>query len=92
MKIPAVNPLVAQIVRQHHERRDRRGYPGKLGPGAITPVAEIVGIADSFQEFAARNKSDPDFHPLREMEKSQFDRFSLPIVEAFQKAFLLKKK
>ncbi len=90
--IPQMNPLVLQIVRQHHERRNRKGYPGKLGPGAIVPVAEIVGIADAFQEILAGNKNIPGFDPLLEMEKSQFNSFSLPVVEAFQKAFQMQKK
>ncbi len=91
-QIPKMSPLVVQIIRQHHERRDRKGYPDKLGPGAIIPVAEVVGIADVFQEIISGKNDDPDFDPLSEIEKTQFDKFSLTVVEAFQKAFHMQKK
>ncbi len=92
VKLPLVSPLVAQIVRQHHERRNRKGYPAKLGPGAIAPMAEIIGIADTFQELIARAAKDSTIDPLLHMERHQFDNFSFQTVEGFRKAFLITKK
>ncbi|MGZ3731974.1 MAG: HD-GYP domain-containing protein, partial [Bdellovibrionota bacterium] len=91
-KVPMINPLVTQIVRQHHERRNRKGYPSKLGPGSIAPMAEIIGISDAFQELIARAVKNPDINPLAEMEQTQFDNFSFQTVEGFRKAFLVAKK
>lgn len=90
-KITQLSPLVPQIVRQHHERRNRKGYPAKLGPGAIAPMAEIIGIADTFQELIAKSFKDPTVNPLLLMEQLHFDNFSFQTVEGFRKAFLVKK-
>jgi putative two-component system response regulator len=40
--------LVRDIVRSHHERRDGSGYPAGLRGDQIPILAEIVGIADTF--------------------------------------------
>jgi hypothetical protein len=90
-KVPMINPLVTQIVRQHHERRNRKGYPAKLGPGAIAPMAEIIGISDAFQELIARAVKTPGLDPIYEMEHTHFDNFSFQTVEGFRKAFIVKK-
>lgn len=39
---------VAQVIRQHHERYDGRGYPDGLKHGEIHPLAYILTVADSF--------------------------------------------
>ncbi len=88
--IRRINPLVAQVVLQHHERRTRKGFPNQLGPGAITPVAELVGIADTFNQLILRAHKDPVLDPLREIEVHYFDEFSSPVINAFQKVFFKK--
>jgi putative two-component system response regulator len=39
---------VRPIVRQHHERLDGSGYPDGLSGGAISLLAQIIGIVDVF--------------------------------------------
>ncbi|MGA8810500.1 MAG: HD domain-containing phosphohydrolase [Thermoanaerobaculia bacterium] len=39
------------IVRSHHERKDGRGYPDHLAGDAIPLEAQIVGIANRFDEI-----------------------------------------
>ncbi|MEA3368914.1 MAG: HD domain-containing protein [Candidatus Ratteibacteria bacterium] len=40
---------IIQIVFQHHERSNGRGYPQKLRGSDIHPGATIVGLADTFE-------------------------------------------
>lgn len=88
-KIPNINPLLPQVVLQHHERRDRKGFPAKLGPGFISPVSEMIGLADTFQNLMVKAKKE-NFDPLRELRSQHYDKFSLNIVEGFKKAMNLK--
>lgn len=86
-KIRTLNPLVCQVVSQHHERRTRKGFPLKLGSGAITPVSELIGIADTFQQILLWSQAKK-YDPFVEMESHQFDLFSFQIIEAFRKSFM----
>ena len=46
--------LVRPIVRHHHERRDGSGYPDGLRGDDVPLLAEIVGIADTFDAITTR--------------------------------------
>lgn len=43
---------VRPIVRHHHERRDGSGYPDRLRGDDIPPLAQIVGIVDTYDAIA----------------------------------------
>lgn len=49
----AVNPLVTDVCRQHHERMDGSGYPGRLRHLAIHPVSRMCAVVDSFDAMTA---------------------------------------
>ena len=52
-----VNPLVPQIIRQHHSQRDKR--EGRLKGGAIHPMAEILELSDTFVRLSKQyNEGD----------------------------------
>ncbi|MBN1527399.1 MAG: HD domain-containing protein [Candidatus Omnitrophica bacterium] len=44
-----INPRIAEVVMQEHERRDGSGYPRGLKDDAITEYAQIVGLADVYE-------------------------------------------
>lgn len=83
-KITGVHPTVIQAVRQHHERRNGKGFPLKKNAKDINKVSEIVGISDEFVRMLTTNKSLSMPQVLRIMSETVFNGFSLPIVEAFQ--------
>jgi len=85
--IRRINALVPQVVLQHHERRTRNGFPHKLGPGAISPVAEMVGIADTFNQLIRRASKDNSIDPIHEIVQHHFNGFSAQVSEAFRKVF-----
>jgi putative two-component system response regulator len=66
----------APIVRSHHERWDGRGYPDGLKGDAIPLEAQIVAIADRFDEIHHENsltESEAMTELLREAESGSFD-------------------
>lgn len=46
-------PRVLDIVAQHHERYDGSGYPRGLQKEDIDPLAQIAGIADTFNSMTS---------------------------------------
>lgn len=41
-------PHIPEVVRSHHERSDRSGYPDHLGPDEISLPVRLVAVADTF--------------------------------------------
>lgn len=79
-----VDESILHAVAQHHERKDGKGFPKRLGLGEIHKMAELVGLAEEFVEKVIR--------PSRPMPLDQFmqwasNRFTNPILEAFASAF-----
>ena len=46
-------PKVPEVVRSHHERIDRSGYPDRLGMDEITMPARITAVADTFDAMTS---------------------------------------
>ena len=46
-------PKVPEVVRSHHERTDRSGYPDGLASEEITMPARITAVADSFDAMTS---------------------------------------
>lgn len=44
---------IPEVVRWHHERTDRTGYPDKLDAAEVPEVARIVGVADTFDAMTS---------------------------------------
>jgi HD-GYP domain-containing protein (c-di-GMP phosphodiesterase class II) len=42
-------PKVAEVVRSHHERADRSGYPDSLGMEDLPLPVRITAVADTFE-------------------------------------------
>ena len=85
--IPRLKPVVIQAVAQHHERRNKKGFPGRIGPGSISLVADIVGIADEFQKLIMKLKANPKLDLNAELEANIFNAFSNSLVNEFKKIF-----
>jgi putative nucleotidyltransferase with HDIG domain len=46
-------PKVPEVVRSHHERIDRSGYPDRLAADEITVPARITAVADTFDAMTS---------------------------------------
>ena len=90
--VPGLKPATIQAVLQHHERRNRKGFPHQLGPGTISMVSEIIGMSDEFAHIIqAKNKySEYKFHD--ELERRIYTAFSAPLVSEFKRIFLLQSQ
>ncbi|MEK6579628.1 MAG: HD domain-containing phosphohydrolase [Bdellovibrionota bacterium] len=86
--LPGMNPVVIQAVEQHHERRDKTGFPKKIGGGGISQVAEIIGLSDEFYQLIRDHSKKPDINPLHECGRRGFwNLFSPHVTGAFKSAF-----
>jgi putative nucleotidyltransferase with HDIG domain len=95
-KISGMSPSVIQAVAQHHERRNKLGFPPRSGIKMMNRVSEIVGISSDMARLIVRSKEEKEkspaaavLDPLQEMTGVNFAGFSSPIVEAFRIVFRL---
>lgn len=89
--IRGVDPAAIQAVAQHHERRNKKGFPARMGAGHINRIAEIVGISDEMARLVEKLRDNPSMSLLQEMELKVFDGFSYPVVDAFRLVFFVQK-
>ena len=61
---PHVTPTVRQMILQHHERVDGRGYPLGVSGDELLPGSRIVSIVDSFHAMIGRRSHRKAFTPL----------------------------
>lgn len=70
----------AEIILQHHEREDGKGYPLGLEGKQICDGAKILAIADTIESIVNRRNSDDEKYPvsqaIREINKNQGTQFS----------------
>jgi response regulator RpfG family c-di-GMP phosphodiesterase len=89
--IRGISPVTAQAVLQHHERRNRKGFPSKLGPEAINRVAEIVAVSDEVVKLVKRVAGNPKLDFTAEIEKKVLPHFSVQLIDAFRSVFTPRK-
>ena len=53
--------LVSDVILQHHERLDGRGYPFGISGDQLTPAARLISVADAFD---AMTSTRPYHEPL----------------------------
>ena len=74
--------ITLQVIRQQHEKKDRSGFPGKIGGTELHQMAEILSLIN---EFYDRSKKNPDKKVvMEEMQKSVLNHYSEIVVNAFK--------
>ena len=53
--------MLREVCEQHMERYDGSGYPKGLAGDAISPIAQIVGLAKELDRIASETKSETPF-------------------------------
>ena len=53
--------MIRESCEQHMERWDGQGYPAQLSATAISPIAQIVGLAKELDRLASETKSEDPF-------------------------------
>ncbi len=78
---PGMHEDVIRIVREHHERADKSGFPTGLDHKQISRLAQIVGIVDFYDGMVSRRGARPAMIPhdaVRQLflagERGQFEK------------------
>lgn len=78
---------VIDLVRQHHERHDGKGYPYKLTGEQIKIGARIMAVADSFDAMISerpyREKPLSKEEAIEEIKKNSGTQFDPKVIGAF---------
>lgn len=86
-------PEVVEIIRQHHERPDGKGYPGGISADRIVLGAKILGVADAFDAMTSDRPyrlGMPRERAIQILKEESGKQFDPSAVEALLKA--LEKK
>jgi len=79
----------AEVVYQHHERPDGRGYPRGLKGEAINSLALIVSVSDAFDAMMTTRAYRPSLtmdvimSELQEFSGKQFDAKVVSVLVSF---------
>ncbi len=77
---------VIELVEQHHERYDGKGYPFGIKAEKIKLGARIMAVADSFDAMITDRpyrKALPKEEAIAELKKNSGTQFDTKVVEAF---------
>jgi len=83
---PALDPIIRDVTRHHHERIDGRGYPQQLEEWQISRFARLVSIVDAFDAMTSdRCYRDgiPASDAIRVLYRNRGRQFDADMVEAF---------
>ncbi len=83
-EIKGIEPVVAQAVAQHHERRTGKGFPNQLGANGINLIAEIVGLSEELVKQMEVVAKDPSINLRRAMERNFSNEFSVSVFNALK--------
>lgn len=86
---------VAELIRQHHERWNGKGYPRGLRGEEIHILSRILAIADAYDAMTSERPYRPALSPeeaLEELRKGAGTQFDPHLVEVFVKLLSEKGK
>jgi|GEM_PF-1386572 len=74
--------VTLQVIRQHHERKDKTGFPNRIGGTQLHPMAEILSLINSYYEISQTEKNDALV--IQRLQKEVFQHHSENMVAAFK--------
>jgi HD-GYP domain-containing protein (c-di-GMP phosphodiesterase class II) len=66
---PHMSEDACRIVAEHHERLDGSGYPQGLGGAALSPLSQIVAIADVYETMLGMREGRPPLLPAQAIKE-----------------------
>ncbi len=89
--IPKISEPVRQIVYQHHELANGKGFPNKLNGFRIYPMAKIVTLSNYFANLIVKNNITP-LEGLKSFitNKDETDKFDAKVIKALVQCFVNK--
>ena len=85
----AVTPEILEIITHHHERYDGSGYPEGLVGSKIPLLAQIAGLADTYDAMLTPRpygRVHTSYSAVQELIDLQDMLFSKPLIEQFVQA------
>lgn len=61
--VSSIPDAVFRIIAQHHEYYDGSGYPHHLKQESLSPLAQLVGLADTYDELVSPRHGRPPLLP-----------------------------
>ncbi|WP_438447507.1 HD-GYP domain-containing protein [Gorillibacterium sp. sgz5001074] len=83
-----LNPRVAFVALQHHERGDGTGYPLRLRTSQIDPLSRIVAVVDIFHAMSSKrpyHEALPFYEVVNRMRQGYFGEMDPYAVSVFLK-------
>lgn len=77
-------------VEFHHERIDGSGYPLGLGGDALPPLAQCVGLADTFMTLISERPKSGSVDPAQALELLRMGQFDPQLVSELDALFSLR--
>ncbi len=74
LDVESIPEVTRQIIRQHHERFDRSGFPAKVGGFQLQPLAEILSLINSYL----------DYNPASDIHFEVYSHYSDRLVRTFK--------
>ncbi len=74
--------VTLQVVRQHHERKDRTGFPHRIGGNQLHPMAEILSLINAYYEVT--KSVNDDVLVIQTLQKETFQHYSENVILAFK--------
>ncbi|MFZ4715250.1 MAG: HD domain-containing phosphohydrolase [Bacteriovoracaceae bacterium] len=87
-KIAGINPLVPQIIAQHHERNNGTGFPGLVKSQMVNSLSQLIGVADEFTKVIKLISSGKVEKTELLNFPNKLDGFSKPVRRAWESQFL----
>lgn len=80
----SIPDVTLQVIRQQHERKDRTGFPNRIGGMQLHPMAEVLSLINSFLEITESASAVVSSEIYRKLEFDVFPHYSDRIVTAFK--------
>lgn len=76
-RFPEWQPHVSRAVLEHHERMDGSGYPRALAASEISPLGQLLALAELIPTLFSRKRFIPlanQVHVVQRLNQGKFDR------------------
>lgn len=83
---PELPDIALEIVQQHHERIDGKGYPNQIADDAISQYGRMIAIVDSYDAMTAERVYKAGMHPIKAFKilmKESPNSYDSSLVEQF---------
>jgi response regulator RpfG family c-di-GMP phosphodiesterase len=74
--------VTLQVVRQHHERKDKTGFPNHIGGAQLHPMAEILSLINSYYDVVMTGKNEAAV--IQHLQTEVFQHYSENMIRAFK--------